>query len=237
MFVTSYSSNGIQAFAASVVHEVRTPLSSLRLCVEGLACAEGLTERDKRRVELAIGQIDYLEDLTDQMRSLTRRNRIASEPTALNSVVRQVGREMEKEAKAKGIRVQVSCDPRVWKVEPGRSQIRCVLTNLCLNGLQAMASDGLLSITTRFSSSDCVEVVVQDTGCGIPGSEIPRIFNPYFTTKSDGTGMGLAIVKAVVEAYDGHVEVKTEIGRGTTVAVSFKGPHQEASNGPGSCYR
>ena len=49
MFVTSYSSNGIQAFAASVVHEVRTPLSSLRLCVEGLACAEGLTERDKRR--------------------------------------------------------------------------------------------------------------------------------------------------------------------------------------------
>ena len=100
-----------------------------------------------------------------------------------------------------------------------------------------MASGGLLSITTRFSSSDCVEVVVQDNGCGIPSSEIPRIFNPYFTSKSDGTGMGLAIVKAVVEAYDGKVGVKTEIDRGTTVAVSFKAPHQEASNGPGSCHR
>ncbi|OGG51648.1 MAG: hypothetical protein A3F84_01165 [Candidatus Handelsmanbacteria bacterium RIFCSPLOWO2_12_FULL_64_10] len=222
MFVVSDASEGLRAFAATVVHEVRTPLSSLRLCIEGLICAEGLSRRDRRRVELALGQIDHLEYLTDQMRFLSAPCAPAPDPTDINDVVRGVAREMEEMASGRGVRVCARCAGGLPRAEAGRGPMRCILVNLCRNGIQAMDRAGVLRVWTRRAPPDGVEVVVQDTGCGIPASAIDRVWDPFFTTRPDGMGMGLAVVKAVAESQGGRVRLESEPGRGTTATVWFR---------------
>jgi signal transduction histidine kinase len=222
MFVVSDSSEGLRAFAATVVHEVRTPLSSLRLCIEGLICAEGLSGRDRRRAELALGQIDHLEYLADQMRFLSAPCAPAPDPTDLNEVVRGVVQEMEEMASGRGVRVCARCAEGLPRVEAGWGPVRCILVNLCRNGIQAVDRTGVLRVWTRRVSPDGVELGVQDTGRGIPASDIDRVWDPFFTTRPEGMGVGLALVRAVAERQGGRVRLESEPGRGTTVTVWFR---------------
>ncbi|MBI2952563.1 hypothetical protein HYY27_10725 [bacterium] len=273
MFVVSDSSEGLRAFAATVVHEVRTPLSSLRLCIEGLVCAEGLSGRDRRRAELALGQIDHLEYLTDQMHRIVDPLRFLSapcapapDPTDLNDVVRGVAKEMEEMASGRGVRVCARCAGGLPRAEAGRGPMRCILVNLCRNGIQAMDRAGVLRVWTRrvsheeteaekrrsgetgreslsdppplpFSGSGAwgwVEMGVQDTGRGIPASDIDRVWDPFFTTRPDGMGVGLAVVKAVAERQGGRVRLESEPGRGTTVTVWFRVCQEEVGRAEGA---
>lgn len=267
MFVVSDSSEGLRAFAATVIHEVRTPLSSLRLCIEGLICAEGLSERDRRRVELALGQIDHLEYLANQMhqmvdplRALSSPCAPAPDPTDLNEVVREVAEEMEEMASGRGVRVCARCAEGLPHVGAGRGPVRCILINLCRNGIQAVDRAGVLRVWTRrvsheeteaekrrngeagsplLSLSDSpfqgwVELGVQDTGRGIPASDIARVWDPFFTTRPEGMGVGLALVRAVAERQGGRVRLESERGRGTTVTVWFRVCHEEVGRAEGA---
>jgi signal transduction histidine kinase len=88
------------------------------------------------------------------------------------------------------------------------------------NGAEAMTEGGVLQINTRALEDSCILEVV-DTGCGIPPSKIDHIFEAFYTTKSRGTGLGLAFAKRVVEEHDGHIEAKSEIGTGTTFRIAL----------------
>ena len=208
-----------------MVHEVRTPLSSLRLCVEGLACAEGLSERDRRRVKLALGQIGYLEDLTTRMGSLCANGTPSPGPVDLKEVLEEVVQEVGLDGASRRTEICVDCEPGVPPVDADRVHVKSVLVNLCQNGLQAMEDGGLLRLLVRPAPPDQVEVAVEDHGCGISESAMTRVFEPYYTTKPDGMGMGLAIVKSLVEAQGGRVQVQSRAGRGSTVTVWLKTFH------------
>ena len=140
MFLSADTSDGVRTFAATVVHEVRTPLSSLRLCIEDLARTEALSVLSRRRVALALGQIGYLEDLTSQMGLLSASRPSASGPTDVHAVARAVAEEM-----GEG-RVLVRCDAGLPKAAIGQGALRSVLVNLCRNGLRAMRQDGAVWI-------------------------------------------------------------------------------------------
>jgi len=99
-------------------------------------------------------------------------------------------------------------------------QIRQVFINIILNAQQAMPDGGRLNIQTR-SKDDFVEVDFTDTGCGIPESDINKIFDPLFTTKAKGIGLGLSVCKGILERHDGNIRVESEAGRGTTFTVSL----------------
>ncbi|MBP8985967.1 MAG: hypothetical protein KBG12_09525, partial [Syntrophobacterales bacterium] len=88
-----------------------------------------------------------------------------------------------------------------------------------LNALEAMGRGGVLSVSLRKDSDRRVRVEVSDTGPGIGKDEVSRIFDPYFTTKSSGTGLGLAVVHKVVEAHGGELQVESVPGKGTTVSI------------------
>ncbi len=114
----------------------------------------------------------------------------------------------------------------VPKVRAMPSQINQVVLNLVTNAAQAMGDQGTLTILTR-RNGDRVELVVSDTGCGIPPSVLPKIFDPFFTTKpvGEGTGLGLAIVHKIVTAHGGNVLVDSEVGQGTRFTVSLPVDH------------
>ncbi|MCU0754263.1 MAG: ATP-binding protein [Xanthomonadales bacterium] len=112
------------------------------------------------------------------------------------------------------------------KVRAMPSQINQVVLNLITNAAQAMGEQGTLTVSSR-RNGDRVELLVSDTGCGIPPAVLPKIFDPFFTTKpvGEGTGLGLAIVHKIVSAHGGAVSVDSEVGRGTRFTVSLPVDH------------
>jgi signal transduction histidine kinase len=233
VFESPGSSEGVRLFAATLAHEVRAPLSSLRLCVEGLAC-KGMSALDRRRVELALGQIDHLEDLAAEVGSFSTHRPSVAGWTDAGGVVREVAKEMETTAVEGGVRVCVRCEEGLPRVDAGRGQVRRILFNLCCNGLQAMSRGGALRMWARRAPPGGVEVGVQDTGCGIPASDLGRVWEPFFTTKPEGLGIGLAVVKSLVEGQGGRVRMESGSGRGTTVRVWFRACAQEGCDAPGA---
>ena len=97
----------------------------------------------------------------------------------------------------------------------GRSKLRRVLENLVKNAMQAMTRGGTLTLQSG-ETSEAVWVSVTDTGGGIPQEQINRIFEPFYTTKKKGTGLGLMIVQRIVRAHNGRIELESHVGRGTT---------------------
>lgn len=100
-------------------------------------------------------------------------------------------------------------------------EVRQVLTNLMENACQAMPSGGTLTVGTKVSEGGGIEIIISDTGCGIPPEHLGKIFAPFFTTKSRGTGLGLAVVKKVMDRHHAQIQVKSEVGQGTAFTLRF----------------
>jgi len=99
-------------------------------------------------------------------------------------------------------------------------QIRQIFINLTLNAIQAMPDSGKLKIASR-ERMECIEVEFTDTGCGITKENLKRLFDPFFTTKPKGIGLGLAVVKRIIEKHNGSIQVKSKPGEGSTFTVKL----------------
>jgi signal transduction histidine kinase len=122
------------------------------------------------------------------------------------------------EIKDRDIWVETELRPDLPLIEMDKNQIKQVFFNVIKNSFQAMKSDGILRISTDRDDNH-VMVRFQDTGGGIPAKNMSRIFNPYFTTKSSGSGLGLMIVRRIVREHGGEIDIVNEEGRGLTVSV------------------
>ena len=99
-------------------------------------------------------------------------------------------------------------------------QMKQVFLNVLLNGIEAIKDQGCISIATVAENSH-VESVIADTGPGIPRKELPHVFDPFYTTKSDGTGLGLSVVHSIIQEHGGRVMIDSDTGRGTTVRIQL----------------
>jgi PAS domain S-box-containing protein len=128
------------------------------------------------------------------------------------------------------VECQVRTDPDLWTVEVDEGQIGQAVNNLVLNAVQAMEGGGTVRVAAEnvevgpqdnpaLARGRHVRITVQDTGCGIPRENLQRMFDPYFTTKPKGTGLGLAVTYSVVKQHGGHIAVDSEIGRGSTFTI------------------
>ena len=103
-----------------------------------------------------------------------------------------------------------------------KNQLKQAILNLFLNAIQSISSGGALSVIARAESNGWVKIVVSDTGCGMTEEQLKHAFDPFYTTKEDGTGLGLAIVHSIITKHGGKIEMKSEVGQGTTVNVFLK---------------
>jgi signal transduction histidine kinase len=127
---------------------------------------------------------------------------------------------VEKEMESNGIQLKRSYDAALLEVVIDPVQINQVLVNLYLNAKQAMRSGGTLTIGAT-ARSDFVEVSIQDTGVGIHPENLDKIFNPFFTTRKEGIGLGLAIVSRILEQHKSQIFVESEPGSGTKFIIRF----------------
>jgi two-component system sensor histidine kinase HydH len=174
-----------------------------------------------------IREVDRLNRVITQLLEFARPLTMDRVPTPLSSLIRHALRMVEGEAQAKRIMVETDLSAEVGEIPLDADRMTQVFLNLYLNAIAAMDAGGILRVSLVMQDERTVRITVADTGIGIPKEDLPRVFDPYFTTRSSGTGLGLAIVHKIVEAHGGEVRLESEPGRGTTATILLSGKTEE----------
>jgi len=169
-------------------------------------------------VAVAKGEIHRLDYIITQFLHAIRPTPPQLKPDSLNPVVLKTLELLQPELENRGLHVRTKLARQLPATPIDAQQIQQVLVNLVKNAIQAMTKGGTLSIQTGETSYD-VWVSVTDTGGGIPQEQINRIFEPFYTTKKKGSGLGLMIVQRIVRTHGGRIEVESQVGRGTTFRI------------------
>jgi signal transduction histidine kinase len=211
--------------ASIITHEVRNPLSSIALNTEllaeeiakhnGGAEAAGLCRSIQR-------EVDRLTTITEEYLRFARLPRPRLEKEQLNGIVSGVVEFQREELAGRGVVVASDLAADLPPVAADEGQIRQALLNLMRNAAEAMGDEGgELTLTTRRADDGTVEVHVVDTGPGIDDEDIPKIFDPFFSKKEGGTGLGLALTHQILAEHGGRIEVLSRPGQGTTFVLRF----------------
>jgi signal transduction histidine kinase len=208
--------------AAAFAHEVRNPLNAVSMGLQRLAAefkpepAHGYA----RVVDLMQDEVRRLNAIVEQFIALARPLPLALAPVDLEGLLSEVAALVEPEARAARVEVRLAVAGGLPAVPADRDHLKQVLLNLVLNGFQSMSDGGTLTLDARGERGSVV-LTVGDTGRGIPPDALPRIFDPYFTTRTGGLGLGLTIARRIVEAHGGRIEVESEPGRGSRFLVTL----------------
>lgn len=208
--------------AAGVAHEIRNPLSSIKGLATYFRERYANVSDDQQTATLMIQEVDRLNRVVSRLLEFARPVKPVKHSTALNDLVDNSLNLIRHQARQQQIEVvaQLPAQP-LYRIVDADS-ISQLLLNLLLNALQAMENGGRLTVTLVHESNEGrARIQIADTGEGIAETDLPGIFDPYFTTRSQGTGLGLAIVHNIVEAHGGQIQVDSRKGAGTVVTVSF----------------
>ncbi|MCK8604204.1 ATP-binding protein [Desulfoferrobacter suflitae] len=204
--------------AAGVAHEIRNPLSSIKGFAIILATRCKEDERSSGLAAVMEKEVDRLDRVITDLLEFSRPTELNKETFSCRELIRHSLQLVEKQAGDQGVSIQWQIDPEDLQVELDADRFAQVLLNLYLNALQAMETGGALKINSFMRSNEVI-FQISDSGTGIAAEHLPHLFDPYFTTKPRGVGLGLANVHKLVEAHRGTIEVESLAGQGTTFTV------------------
>ena len=208
--------------AAGVAHEVRNPLSSIKGFATYFKQRYQNVPEDRQTADIMIQEVDRLNRVVSQLLEFARPVSVTPKRTSIKDIVLDSIKIVQQQANDRQITIIIRNSAEIDEIDIDPDRISQVLLNLYLNAIEAMAPGGSLRIEISDSNEiDGVNIRVSDTGKGMSAEDLPKIFDPYFTTKSTGTGLGLAIAHNIVDAMGGTIEVKSEAGIGTTLTVTL----------------
>lgn len=203
---------------ASLAHQVRTPLATALLYISHLQ-RPAVDDAERRRVaDKILGRLNHLEHLVNDMLVFARGGVSIAATVALAPLLDEVAQAIEPQVQAAGCRFRVQHDLGRLELPGNREALAGALTNLLANAMQACGANGEISLTAM-RRGDAVEITVRDNGPGIAPETQARLFEPFYTTRSGGTGLGLAVVQAVAQAHGGSAWVESVPGRGATFGI------------------
>ena len=215
--------NALTLLAAGVAHEIGNPLNSLNIHLQ-------LIEREARKfdgakraelqesVEVARAEVNRLDSIIGQFLRAIRPTRPQLRPESVNSIVKEAIRFFAPEIKDRDIVVEQELRSDLPLLELDRDQMKQAFYNVIKNSFEAMKARGILRIRTDMDESH-VLVRFTDTGGGISAENLSRVFEPYFTTKTSGTGLGLLIVRRIVREHGGELSIESSEGKGLTLTI------------------
>jgi signal transduction histidine kinase len=212
--------------AAQIAHEVRNPLSSIGLNAELLGDElPGEADEARRLVASIIGEVDRLAEITETYLRLARLPRPKLEREDLGELIASVIELTGGELAQAGVALQVEVAPDLPEMMADEAQIRQALINLIRNAREALAGAPVKRLRVAAAAvDDRLVVKVADSGSGIAPGDLAKIFDPFFSTKAQGTGLGLALVQQIVVDHGGTIEVDSAPGAGTTFTLRFPAP-------------
>jgi len=206
--------------ARSIAHEVRNPLTNLNLAMEQLKDEiEG--EETDLYLDIIHRNADRIEQLITDMLSSSKPKPLNKEEISFNELLDQTLAETEDRLQLRGIKLEKSMDGNLPKCQGDREQLKTAFLNVIINAIEAMEENkGKLKVNT-FMSNESIIAQIEDNGEGISEEELNRLFDPFFTGKRGGMGLGLTSTKNILNSHNARVEVESTKGEGTTFNIYF----------------
>jgi len=207
----------VGTLAAGLAHEIKNPLASIKTFTEHLAQHHGDPDFREKFQKIVGGEVERINRIVQQLLEFAKPVPPKLIPVKVPQLLDETLEFLNNEFIQRKVEIQkqyladtlVLADPQ---------QLKQVFLNLFLNSLQAMNGHGQLQVNTVVRGSE-LEVTVADNGAGIGPKDLPHIFEPFFSTKSNGTGLGLSVVQGIIQEHRGRIAVQSEPGRGTSVTV------------------
>ena len=213
----------IGELAAGVAHEINNPMAVIRGNTELVQVA--LPEDSPAQEELAIitRQLSRVERIVANLLRFARKERKQLGRAAINRMLAEILRQVGHQIPLNAVDVATVLDPSSPEVEGDADQLQQVFTNLIINAVQAMPAGGTLTVATvAHPDTATCEVVISDSGCGIPPESLEQIFNPFFTTRANGIGLGLSVSYGIIRDHGGEIGVDSTPGKGTSFRVTLR---------------
>jgi len=217
--------------AAGIAHEIRNPLAGIKTSAQVLEESFSPGDHRSQLVARIVKEIDRSNELLKKFFNFAKPGKPKQEYVSLETLVEGVYLLLSSKINKKEIIFEKNVESDIPDIYVDENQIEQVLINLFLNSLDALEKGGSINVNLKFienqddvvleKSSKVVILEIKDTGCGIDSDNLERIFNPFFTTKSDGVGLGLSISSRLIEENGGRILVQSEKNQGTQFSIYF----------------
>lgn len=211
----------IGMLAASVSHEVNNSLDGIKNYLYLISSETSADHPHKEYLKIVEAELDRTGKIIRQLLDLYKPTKAPIQEVNINEIIEQTLLLLGKPLRQKQYMVKLDLVQTLPAIKGVPDQLKQVLLNLFFNAIQAMPTGGELKITTRLAPDipNRVEVLVADTGVGIPEEKLEKIFEPFYTTKPGGTGLGLAVCRQIIQDHHGEIAVETKLNRGTTFRI------------------
>jgi len=207
--------------SSGIAHEVKNPLNAMRIHLELLRMQATEAPGTHEHITVLRDQMRRLDEVVQGFLTFTRPEQLSITPIAPLALIEDLLPVVEAEAGKTGVTIEVDVPGDLPDIAGDRALLHQALLNLAINACQAMPTGGRLRFTARPAPTSCVRLTVEDTGTGISPEHLDKIFTLYFTTKPEGTGIGLALVYRTISLHDGDIDVQSVPGTGTTFTVTL----------------
>ena len=215
--------SAIGEMAARLAHQIRTPLSSALLFLAPLLKEETDAKLKQRFATRLHESISHMEQLVKDMLAYSRGDMTVSSPVAVNELLIAVEQQFNAHPESKIFQLEIQNNVENGYVYGCKEALTSAINNLVSNARQACEIEGELTIFVESvddeDGAECIEIGVEDNGIGIAEEEQDKVLTPFFTTRSSGTGLGLAVVQSIVKAHKGELWFESELGEGSTFCV------------------
>ncbi|MHA6534231.1 two-component system sensor histidine kinase NtrB [Paenibacillus sp. BAC0078] len=204
--------------AAGITHEIRNPMAVVRGFLQ-LMREKSPGELDSY-YQIVMEELDRANGIINDFLSLAQSRISDKETVQLHHIIEELTPLLWADANLRGQSVELRLCPSLPLLQLNKREIKQLILNLARNGMEAMEAKGVLILETRINA-DRAELIIRDTGSGIPQSQLEKLFVPFFTTKSQGTGLGLPLCLSIVERHNGTITVDSQEGAGTAFTVAL----------------
>ena len=207
---------------SGVAHEVKNPLNAMRIHLELLKARLGASQPAVREnVDVIAQEIVRLDRVVQGFLKFVRPEEVRLAPVDVKALLSDVARLIAPEAARAGARITEDVVPDLPPVSGDAELLQQALTNLVTNAIQAMPKGGTVTLAARRGPDGAVEIRVADEGIGILPQDLEKVFRLYYTTKAQGSGIGLSMVYRIVQMHDGRIDVESEVDRGTAMVLTL----------------
>ena len=202
--------------AAGIAHEVRNPLTSIRGFIQLFASKY---KNDQQYFNLVLSELDRINMIVGEFLVLAKPMAVEFKDIEINHLIKDVVTLINTQAVMKNIQIIVEYEPNVPTIVCEKNQLKQVFINLLKNAIEAMPNGGIIEVKVELQREGKVSINVSDQGVGIPEDQIPKLGEPFYTTKETGTGLGLMTSFKIIENHDGEINISSKENMGTTVEV------------------
>jgi two-component system NtrC family sensor kinase len=209
--------------AAGVAHELNNPLGTILLYSDMMYKETPEGDPRKEDLKMILNEVQRCKTIVGDLLNFARQHEIQVQEVALPALLDEVIRKVKTRPRNEKVEFDCQCDPALPVIQADSAQLTQVFLNLFNNSSYAMENCGRITVAARPCDGNSVELMVTDTGAGIPPENLSKLFTPFFTTKpaGKGTGLGLSIVYGIIKLHRGQITVRSQVGQGTIFTITL----------------